>query len=89
MSETWTTPDDWLLTHHARDAGICAGSKLSSFGLQKDHSVPIDTLFRSRCKPTSKTSASASQKQQRDRDRSQTKKNIIPSYNDPAALTLH
>lgn len=49
MAQTYTTPDDWLLTHHARDADISSDSSaFTTVGIQKDHSVPIDTLFRSR-----------------------------------------
>lgn len=49
MSDTFTAPDDWLLAHHARDAlSSPDSSNFSSLGIQKDHSVPIDTLFRSR-----------------------------------------
>lgn len=44
MSQTYTSPDDWLLTHHARDFSNLNHKPT----FPRDHSVPIDTLFRSR-----------------------------------------
>lgn len=46
MSATYTSPDDWLLTHHAHDADLSTASSLFyQHGLNNDNSVPISALF--------------------------------------------
>lgn len=58
----FTSPDDWILTHHARDEHASPNTSSSSFGLEKDHSVSIDTLFRSRTSSADCTSSRTSSK---------------------------